>query len=107
MYHASSNGFGFMVFNATFNNTSVISNAPLHEQDLIKIKMKITLVKVIHILHDTHIWYMITFRKYLTRTSMHTGSVVVVIAWKLDLQLPVQSVLITTEVVMSNPAQKQ
>jgi hypothetical protein len=35
---------------------------------------------------------------------MHTGSVVVVIAWKLDLQLPVQSVLITTEVVMSNPA---
>ena len=72
--------------------------------DIIKIKMKITLVKVIHILHDTHIWYMITLRKYLTRTSMHTGSVVVVIAWKLDLQLPVQSVLITTEVVMSNPA---
>jgi len=30
--------------------------------------------------------------------------VVVVIAWKLDLQLPIQSVPITTKVVSSNPA---
>ena len=28
----------------------------------------------------------------------------VVVVWQLDLQLPVQSVPITTEVVMSNPA---
>ena len=33
-----------------------------------------------------------------------TGAVVVVIAWYLDLQLPVQSVHITTNVVSSNPA---
>jgi len=33
-----------------------------------------------------------------------TGAVVVVIAWQLDLQLPVQSVSITTKVVSSNPA---
>jgi len=32
------------------------------------------------------------------------GAVVVVIVWLLDLQLPVQSVTITTEVVSSNPA---
>ena len=33
------------------------------------------------------------------------GAVVVVIAWSLDLQLPMQSVFITTNVVSSNPAQ--
>ena len=33
------------------------------------------------------------------------GAVVVVIAWLLDLLLPVQSVHITTNVVSSNPAQ--
>jgi hypothetical protein len=33
------------------------------------------------------------------------GAVVVVIVWKLDLQLPIQSVPITTDVVSSNPAQ--
>ena len=32
------------------------------------------------------------------------GAVVVVIVWKLDLQLPMQSVPITIEVVSSNPA---
>jgi hypothetical protein len=32
------------------------------------------------------------------------GAVVVVIVWKLDLQLPVQSMPITTNVVSSNPA---
>ena len=32
------------------------------------------------------------------------GDVVVVIVWQLDLQLPVQSVNITTKVVSSNPA---
>jgi hypothetical protein len=32
------------------------------------------------------------------------GVVVFVITWQLDLQLPVQSVLITTNVVSSNPA---
>ena len=34
---------------------------------------------------------------------MFSGSIMVVIVWKLDLQLPVQSVPITTEVVSSNP----
>ena len=33
-----------------------------------------------------------------------TGGVVVVIIWKLDFQLPMQSVHITTNVVSSNPA---
>ena len=33
-----------------------------------------------------------------------TGAIVVVIAWLLDLQLPVQSVSITTNVVSLNPA---
>ena len=33
------------------------------------------------------------------------GAVVVVIVWSLDLQLPIQSVFITTNVVSSNPAQ--
>jgi hypothetical protein len=33
------------------------------------------------------------------------GAVVVVIVWKLDLQLPVQSVPFTTKVVSSNPVQ--
>ena len=31
------------------------------------------------------------------------GGILVVITWKLDLQLPVQLVLISTEVVSSNP----
>ena len=38
---------------------------------------------------------------------MLVGAVVVVIVWKLDLQLPVQSVPITTKVVSSNPAHSQ
>ena len=33
------------------------------------------------------------------------GAVIVVIVWELDLQLPVQSVPITTTVVSSNPSQ--
>ena len=33
----------------------------------------------------------------------NTGSIMVVIVWELDLQLPVQSVPITTKVVSSNP----
>jgi hypothetical protein len=36
-------------------------------------------------------------------THVVSGTVVVVIAWWLDLQLPVQSVPITTNVVGSNP----
>ena len=36
-------------------------------------------------------------------TPVVSGTVVVVIAWWLDLQLPVQSVPITTKVVSSNP----
>ena len=35
--------------------------------------------------------------------SQHNRDVVVVIVWQLDLQLPVQSVPITTKVVSSNP----
>jgi hypothetical protein len=35
-------------------------------------------------------------------TSIYKGTVVVVIVWLLDLQLPVQSVPITTKVVSSN-----
>ena len=35
------------------------------------------------------------------------GAVVVVIVWQLDLQLPVQSVPITTQVVSSNPVHGQ
>jgi hypothetical protein len=35
----------------------------------------------------------------------HTGAVIVVIVWELDIQLPMQPVLITTEFVSSNPAQ--
>ena len=37
--------------------------------------------------------------------SMIRGAVMVVIIWYLDLQLPMQSVPITTKVVSSNPAQ--
>jgi hypothetical protein len=37
-------------------------------------------------------------------TNNCLGTIVVVIAWKLDLQLPMQSVFITTNVVSSNPA---
>jgi len=37
--------------------------------------------------------------------SMFKGAVMVLIVWLLHLQLPVQSVPITTEVVSSNPAQ--
>jgi hypothetical protein len=33
------------------------------------------------------------------------GTIVVVIVWQLDLQLPMQSVPITTNIVSSNPAQ--
>jgi hypothetical protein len=35
------------------------------------------------------------------------GAVVVVIVWKLDLQLPVQSMPITTNIVSSNPANEE
>jgi hypothetical protein len=34
---------------------------------------------------------------------MQKGDIVVIITWLLDLQLPVQSVPITTKVVISNP----
>ena len=34
----------------------------------------------------------------------YNGAIVVVIVWYLDLQLPVQSVPITTKVVSSNPS---
>ena len=36
---------------------------------------------------------------------MSVGAIVAVIIWWLDLQLPMQSVPITTNVVSSNPAQ--
>jgi hypothetical protein len=36
--------------------------------------------------------------------TFHEGLPLVVIIWQLDLQLPMQSVLITTNVVSSNPA---
>jgi hypothetical protein len=38
-------------------------------------------------------------------TSRKKGTIVVVIVWWLDLQLPMQSVPITTNVVSSNPTQ--
>ena len=42
----------------------------------------------------------------MTRTSYFLmGAVMVVIVWLLDLQLPMQSVPITTSIVSSNPAQ--
>ena len=41
---------------------------------------------------------------YIWRISIYgKGTTVVVIIWKLELQLPVQSVPITTKVVSSNP----
>ena len=40
----------------------------------------------------------------LKYSSVEIGSVVVVIVWLLDLQLPMQSVPITTKVVSCNPA---
>ena len=43
-------------------------------------------------------------KKYYTKL-VDTGAAVVVIAWWLELQLPVQSVPITTKVVSSNPVQ--
>jgi hypothetical protein len=45
------------------------------------------------------------FIKVLYKMSTTHGAVVVVIVWSLDLQLPIQSVFITTNVVSSNPAQ--
>ena len=42
---------------------------------------------------------------YFTLLVRCSGAVVVVIVWLVDLQLPVQSVPITTEVVSSNPTQ--
>ena len=38
-------------------------------------------------------------------TSRKKGTIVVVIVWWLDLQLPMQSVPITTNIVSSNPTQ--
>ena len=45
------------------------------------------------------------FRQELVVHFVGIGGVMVVIVWSLDLQLPVQSVPITTNVVSSNPAQ--
>ena len=39
---------------------------------------------------------------YSVMLSIDLGTIVVVIVWELDLQLPMQSVLITTDVVSSN-----
>ena len=47
----------------------------------------------------------ILYFEYCISMHIHLGAVVVVIVWSLDLQLPVQSVFITTSVVSSNPAQ--
>ena len=47
-------------------------------------------------------WY----TKYIHYSKLQflKGAVVVVIVWYLDLQIPVQSVSITTKIVSSNPA---
>ena len=51
-----------------------------------------------------HLYTYYYCRCCLIFTSLKTiGAVVVVIVWLLDLQLPVQSVTITTNVVSSNP----
>ena len=41
---------------------------------------------------------------YINTLPVGEGGIVVVIVWQLDLQLPMQSVTITTNVVSSNPA---
>jgi hypothetical protein len=40
-------------------------------------------------------------------TTLIEGAIVAVIIWKMDLQLPVQSVPIITDVVNSNPDQDE
>ena len=47
----------------------------------------------------------ILYFEYCILMHIYSGVVVVEIVWSLDLQLPVQSVFITTSVVSSNPAQ--
>ena len=42
----------------------------------------------------------------LKKRNIHLGVAMVMIVWQLDLQLPVQSVHITTEVVSTGPADK-
>ena len=49
-------------------------------------------------------WLNIVIKIFLVTAEWIKGIVVVVIVWLLDLQLPMQSVLITTNVVNSHPA---
>jgi hypothetical protein len=74
----------FMVFNATFNNISVISWP------------SILLVEKIGVPGEIH-WPAASHVKIPRLPEL------VVIVWQLDLQLTVQSVPITTKVVSSNP----
>ena len=51
-------------------------------------------------MHET---VMVIKHRWLSKNTRITGVVVVLIVWYLDLQLPVQSMPITTNVVSSNP----
>jgi hypothetical protein len=79
-----------MVFNATFNNISVISwwSVFLEETGIPgeSLNNNICIIQPYHHIYKIFI----------------QGAVVAVIVWYLDLQLPMQSVPITTDVVSSN-----
>jgi hypothetical protein len=76
-------GLWFMVFKANFNNISVTS------------WRSVLLVEETGENHRPDASHWQTFR---------SGAVLVVIVWYLDLQLPIQSVPITTKIVSANPA---
>jgi len=59
-------------------------------------------VTILYKLLNSYVSLMYIYRGSFTWKS---GVVVVFILWKLDIQLPMQSVPITTNVVISNPAQ--
>ena len=53
-----------------------------------------------------HVWNVLQYHRYSTYKSIpykHTGVVVAMIAWQLDLQLPMQSISISIKVMSWNP----